>query len=155
MEVRRAQPLWGTDFNWYAEVCRCCGLVLLPSGSKFSCWFCGPCDAAVWALNQSAGRCVIPVGRHSFMNGIFGNGAQLRTEVAAIAFADQLMTFFGSMNGVETWASTILQRNLTMLGFDTNRDTQLAEYLDAVEKSSLSSAAAFEAMVSTAKSQST
>ena len=150
VEVRRAQPRWGGDHNTYAELCRCCGLVLLPSGSKWSVWFCDQCKEAVVALNRSAGRCLIPIGRHSLMNGVAARPAQLRSEVAAVAFADQLMTFFGSISGIETWASTIVKRNLAALGFDTKKDARLADYLDAVDSSSLSPTSAFEALVSSA-----
>ena len=69
-EVRRAQSRWGGDFNTYAELCRCCGLVLLRSGSRFSIWFCTQCLEAIKALNRSAGRSLVPIGRHSFMNGV-------------------------------------------------------------------------------------
>ena len=72
------------------------------------------------------------------MNGVVASPAQLRSDLGALAFADQLMTFFGTMSGVETWASTIVQSNLTELGFDTERDERLADYLDAIKSSSLS-----------------
>jgi hypothetical protein len=69
------------------------------------------------------------------MNGVVASPAQLRSDLGALAFADQLMTFFGTMSGVETWASTIVQSNLTELGFDTERDERLADYLDAIKSS--------------------
>src|SRR3954453_18786742 len=61
VEVRREQPLWRGDFNTYAELCRCCGLELLASGSRWSVWFCKPCKDSVLRLNRSAGGCVIPI----------------------------------------------------------------------------------------------
>ena len=102
------------------------------------------------ALNRSADRCLIPVGRHSFMNGVFNSPNQLSSEHGRLAFVDQLMTFFGAISGVEAWASAIVRRNLTALGFDADRDTQLADYFDAVKRSSLLPKAAFEALVSDA-----
>ena len=101
-------------------------------------------------LNRSAGRCLIPIGRHSLMNGVGASATQLRSEIGVQAFADQLMTFFGTMSGLEAWGCTILQRNLTELGFDTEHDTRLADYLDAVKSSALSPTAAFEALLSAA-----
>ena len=150
VEVRQAQPRWGGDFNTYAELCRCCGLVLIRSGSRWSVWFSASCKEAVVTLNRYAGRCVIPIGRHSLMNGVGASAAQLRSEIGAQAFADQLTTFFGTMSGLETWACTIVQRNLTELGFDTEHDTRLADYLDAVKGSVLSPTPAFEALLSAA-----
>jgi hypothetical protein len=139
LEVRRAQPRWGGDFNTYAELCRCCGLLLLRSGSRFSIWFCGQCLEAIKALNSSAGRCLVPIGRHSFMNGVGASAAQLRTEGGARALAEG--------------TRTIVQRNLTELGFDNERDARLADYLDAVSSSALSPRAAFEALISAAADQ--
>ena len=150
LEVRRAQPRWGGDHNTYAELCRCCGLVLLGSGSRWSVWFCASCKEAVVTLNRYAGRCVIPIGRHSLMNGVGASAAQLRSEIGAQAFADQLTTFFGTISSLESWASTIVHRNLTELGFDTERDARLADYLDAVKSSALSPTTAFEALLSAA-----
>lgn len=70
LEVRQQEPTWHRyDYNTYAELCRCCGLVLLKSGNRYSVWFCEPCKEAVVALNRAAGRCLIPIGRHSIMNG--------------------------------------------------------------------------------------
>ena len=101
-------------------------------------------------LNRSAGHCLIPIGRHSLMNGVGASATQLRSEIGVQAFADQLMTFFGTMSGLEAWACTIVQRSLTELGFDTEHDTRLADYLDAVKGSALSPTAAFEALISVA-----
>jgi hypothetical protein len=153
LEVRRAQPRWGGDFNTYAELCRCCGLLLLRSGSRFSIWFCGQCLEAIKALNSSAGRCLVPIGRHSFMNGVGASAAQLRTEGGARALAEGFAYLVGIERSLEGWTRTIVQRNLTELGFDNERDARLADYLDAVSSSALSPRAAFEALISAAADQ--
>ena len=153
LEVRRAQPRWGGDFNTYAELCRCCGLVLLRSGSRFSTWFCPQCLEAIKALNRSAGRCLVPIGRHSFMNGVGASAAQLRTEGGARALAEQFACLLGKESSLEGWARMTVQRNLTALGFDSEQDAALADYLDAVSSSALSPRAAFEALLSAASDQ--
>jgi hypothetical protein len=47
---------------------------LLASGSRWSPFFCRPCQERVRALNHAVGRLVIPVGRRSMMNGIAAGG---------------------------------------------------------------------------------
>ncbi|MGA2805621.1 MAG: hypothetical protein ABSF89_14740 [Acidimicrobiales bacterium] len=153
-EVRRAQSRWGGDFNTYAELCRCCGLVLLRSGSRFSIWFCMQWLEAIKALNRSAGRSLVPIGRHSFMNGVGASAAQLRTESGARALAEQFAYLLGKERSLEGWARTIVQRNLTELGLDIEQDARLADYLDAVSGSALSPRAAFEALLSAAADRS-
>src|SRR5436190_12449390 len=64
-----------------AELCNCCGIELLPSGSKFSPFFCRPCHARVSTLNRAAERCVIPIGRHNIMNGSILRGGHVPTDV--------------------------------------------------------------------------
>jgi hypothetical protein len=66
------QPPWNAfDYNECAELCRCCAAECVSSGSKWSLFFCEDCKMRVVAHNQGAGRCVIPIGRHSIMNGVF------------------------------------------------------------------------------------
>ena len=146
--LRESQPLWGYDYNTYAELCRCCGLVLLRSGSRWSVWFCGPCDEAVRALNQAAGRCVIPIGRHSLMNNVVVSTAQLQSGAAVRAYTDQLHSLFVNMEDLRTWGRAVVQRNLAALGFDSEDDVALSAYLDEIKSSSLTQLAAFEALVS-------
>jgi hypothetical protein len=148
VEVRRAQPRWDGDFNTYAELCCCCGLVLLRSGSRWSAWFCEPCKKSVVALNQSAGRCLVPIGRHSLMNGVAARPSQLASDTGVRTFADQLSAFFDTFDSLEAWARTIVESNLIALGLDADRDVRLGDYLDAIERSSLSRSAAFEALAS-------
>ncbi|HVA10428.1 MAG TPA: hypothetical protein VNG12_27250, partial [Acidimicrobiales bacterium] len=71
------EPRFGQDFLMAAELCRCCGLVLLPSGSRWSVWFCPPCTRLARSFNEQLGRCVIPIGRHSLMNGVGLKGTGL------------------------------------------------------------------------------
>ena len=152
VEVHRAQPSWGGDHNTYAELCKCCGLVLLRSGSKWSVWFCVPCKKAVLALNQMAGRCAIPIGRHSLMNNVVSRASELQSDVAILAYVDQLQSLSVSMNDLHKWASIVVRRSLATLNFDTNRDVALWDYLDKIEScSSLTQTAAFEALVSAAQ----
>jgi hypothetical protein len=64
-------PLWNAyDYNSAAELCHCCAWRVVPSGSKWSLFFCEPCKAPIRAYNQAAGLRVVPLGRHSIMNDV-------------------------------------------------------------------------------------
>jgi len=62
------------DFNCYLELCRCCCVEPIRSGSRWSLFFCEECKARVFALNRALGRWVVPIGRHSAMHGILVRG---------------------------------------------------------------------------------
>ena len=61
---------WSGDLPERARLCECCRLELLPSGSRWSVWFCQGCLEHVRELNARLGRYAIPIGRHSLMAGI-------------------------------------------------------------------------------------
>lgn len=129
-EERAAQPRLG-DHNTAFELCRCCGTEALTSGSRWSVWFCQECKDRVRALNQRSGRCVVPIGRHSLMNGVsFDPGA----DESSRAFADQLKTLFDAMGGTEGWARAVVCLNLGAAGLPSDDDIGLDSYLDTVAR---------------------
>ena len=65
------------DFNKLVELCYCCGKVLIPSGSKWNFFFCDECKQMVRELNRQCGRLMIPVGRHSIVNGSSFSGRRV------------------------------------------------------------------------------
>ncbi len=128
-EERSAQPRLG-DHNTAFELCRCCGTEALTSGSRWSVWFCHECKERVRALNQRSGRCVIPIGRHSLMNGVsFDPGAN----EASRAFADQLKRLFREMGGTEGWARAAVRLNLAAAGLPGD-DIGLEAYLETLAR---------------------
>lgn len=59
------------DYNQLYEICYCCGLRIIKSGTRWSQFNCYHCHSKISQLNATVGRCVIPLGRHSMMNGVF------------------------------------------------------------------------------------
>lgn len=82
------------DFNRKYELCWCCGLEIIPSGSKFSSFYCRDCKARIWYLNQKLGQCLIPLGRHSVMNGVIGSGKDIGNKEIIDKFCQDI----GAMN---------------------------------------------------------
>jgi hypothetical protein len=85
------------DFNEYATLCWCCQIELIPSGSKWSPYYCRACLDLVRKYNEAAGRVLLPAGRHSIMNGLgLRGGATVRQDVLD-AFARELAGFVSGM----------------------------------------------------------
>ena len=121
------------DFPTPAELCRCCGRALLTSGSRYSIWFCDTCQPSVRALNQAAGRCVIPRGRHTFCNGIGTTPANQWQAEDIDRFVDDTRGLWDAMQLLERWAAEIVRRNCTELGLDVRPQVPLPTYLDRVQ----------------------
>jgi hypothetical protein len=86
------------------------------------------------------------------MNNVVSRASELQSDVAILAYVDQLQSLSVSMNDLHKWASIVVRRSLATLNFDTNRDVALWDYLDKIEScSSLTQTAAFEALVSAAQ----
>lgn len=147
IEVRPAVPVWGGDYNTYAELCRCCGLVLLASGSRYSVWFCQTCRPLVVALNRASGRCVVPIGRHSIMNGVRIRAGQLQSPVVVEGFVNNIRSLFASIGGLEGYARGVVARNLVDLGFEPGRNVYLGKYLWTVRRSHLTPQDGFAELV--------
>lgn len=126
VEEHGAQPRVG-DHNTAVELCRCCGLELLNSGSKWSVWFCGSCLERISKMNQDAGRCLVPIGRHSLMNGVFRGRPKAKHRV--VAFANEVQALFNRIGGTESWARAAVRMNLDLAGLDAEMDHDVRVYL--------------------------
>jgi hypothetical protein len=89
------EPLWHAfDYNCAAELCRCCASQVIRCGSKWSVFFCEACRPHVDAHNDAAGWKVIPIGRHSIMNGVALDTRSIGNGSARSAFARGLSEVF-------------------------------------------------------------
>jgi hypothetical protein len=85
-QVKLAGRNYYYDFNELHEICYCCGLEVIPSGSKWSLFYCRDCKARIRKLNEMIGRCIIPYGRHSLMNGVSLSGKNAKDREAINLF---------------------------------------------------------------------
>jgi hypothetical protein len=107
------------DFSTAYETCYCCGLEVITSGIKWSSFFCKDCKKAIYKINEVAGRCVIPVGRHSLMNGIwFNKSAQL--DEAVSAFVGKVNSLGNLIGNVKEHKVLILRHQLKVLQLPEN-----------------------------------
>lgn len=121
------------DHLTVAELCRCCGVELLRSGSKWSVWFCKECKPRVEDLNRNAGTCVVPIGRHTLMHGIGVRGADaVRDPVQLAAFAAAANDFMAKQDRLSQWASEIVKRNCARCALIGEQPIPMSTYLTAV-----------------------
>ena len=153
------ETVWdGSDYNEHLHLCRCCRGVALPSGSRWSVWFCEPCVKRVRHFNDACGRVVIPIGRHSLMSSIGVRGVELTEaeghEVDRLVgrFSEQLLSLFASMDRLAKVAD---RRTIAMrpaLGYGRHDRPRLDEWLArageaAIHDPQLGADAAFSSLV--------
>jgi hypothetical protein len=132
-------PVWPRhDFNEHLHLCECCRLVPLRSGSRWSVWFCQDCKSDVMHHNRLAGRCLIPIGRHSLMAGVGLAGPELmradnasREELLS-RFADLSQGLFNAMDNLHAFAKARTVNLAVAAGLDG--DVRLDTWLDRVSE---------------------
>ena len=128
----------GYDFNEHLHLCECCSMMVLRSGSRWSVWFCEACKGRVDELNRTAGGCVIPIGRHSLMNGVGVSGREVSSageyEIDAIveAFLDDLVGVFGAQERLHAFAAARRREIASELGFPSGEDIDLPVWLESL-----------------------
>jgi hypothetical protein len=128
------QPTWPQfDYNERATLCRGCLQQVLPSGSRWSVWFCDECKARIAEFNQTHAD-FIPLGRHSLMHGIGLNGRQAQDP----GVVEQLLTSFRGLAGrgdrLDRWRRSRLRANLRSLGLAVLPEITLRDYLLAMHR---------------------
>ena len=145
----KKQARWdGFDFNEVATLCYGCGAALLRSGSRWSVWFCGTCKKRVSVLNQEMGEAVIPIGRHTLMNGIeLKLEPEQKTSVSkrkTREFADSFLQFGNRIDRLAQWKKISISQNCRAAEFVPGHDVGLMKYLSSLN--GLNKESSFEGM---------
>ena len=140
-------PRWNAfDYNCAAELCRCCASRVIGCGSKWSVFFCDGCKRDVVAYNGAAGCTVIPIGRHSMMNGVALNTQHARKGSARAAFAHGLSEVVDGIGRLERFHRTQVTRIVSSI--DASGPTvPVPQYIDHATRSQPSASAVFAALV--------
>ncbi len=121
------------DHNTSAELCRCCGLELLKSGSRWSVWFCESCKNRVRRLNRDAGRCILPLGRHSLHANVSLTGKQARRPGEVMAFVAALHAIGDARKVLGRWAERVVDLNIEAMGLEVPPEgLLLGDYIGAI-----------------------
>jgi hypothetical protein len=106
--------------------CYCCSTKLINTDSKYSPFYCDDCMRMVLDFNNMSKQISLPVGRHSFMNGIGLISPYTKRE--EMEYQKELETFFKGIRTLREWQKFSLFENLHALGFDFKSDITLLDY---------------------------
>jgi hypothetical protein len=125
------------DFNEHAILCRCCGLNVLPSGSRWHMYFCRECQLLAMGVSVWDRRLVFPIGPHSLMHTWVPKtpSASLRDhrdhpEKLAEGVYRALQGVVRGSEGLWQWYKTVMPRNLEHFGLAG--EVSLRVYMEAV-----------------------
>jgi hypothetical protein len=128
-ETGLIEETWkGFDFNTKVELCYCCSMVLINSGSKWSVFYCDECKDRVRAFNDIVGKVVIPLGRHSVMNSLMIEYKSHDLDVEISKFVTGWNSLVGIIDKIVDWSTQSLFQNLHDLGFRFDSDIRLKDY---------------------------
>jgi len=138
------EPAWPSfNFNEHVHLCECCLMEALPSGSRFSVWFCEECRLRVIALNDRLRVWLIPIGRHSIMvstyeppglvmlsSDVFRMGEQEQA-TRIEHFRGGFMGMISSIDRLLAWSEAALLEDLRELGYPAGAEVRLSDFLRA------------------------
>jgi len=122
------------DFATAVTLCACCGQELIKTGSKFSSFYCDFCRKLVLAFDRKRGFTLIPMGMHSFMNGVLLNGRDAQDEVAINKFVEGMSSMFKRTELLEEWTKNVTAANIKMTGHDWGDHIGLFDYLSEMPR---------------------
>jgi hypothetical protein len=122
-------PRWPRfDFNRGVDLCYCCAIEPLATGSKWSVWFCEPCKQQVGLLNARHGRCIVPIGRHSVHRGHLLRAEDLDDAIVVESFVGAFESGSVAIRTLADWQRVAVVRNLDALGDDDRLEVPALEY---------------------------
>jgi len=115
-----------SDITTSIEFCQCCSMELINFGSKYSSFFCDDCMKLASSYNEITGTNLIPLGKHSFMNGIMLISPYTKEE--SRQFKIEIKDFFKRIPLIMEWQKYALFENLYDLDFDLKTDISISDY---------------------------
>ncbi|MBV8161900.1 MAG: hypothetical protein JO265_13330 [Acidimicrobiia bacterium] len=122
------------DLPGCVQLCYCCAAMPVHASSRWSPFFCDGCRPDVFALNRSVGRCVIPMGRHSMMNGVSGDVPDAddgREELVELVLAS-MRNVSEMTRCLDAWRVQRVRGHVEACGWETEAPSLWA-YCDAVQ----------------------
>jgi len=138
----RRQTWPGYDFDERAILCRCCGLEVLRSGSRWSSFFCRECQLLAMGVSVWQRQLVFPIGRHTLMHtwvpdtpasSLADDGVDDAELVEGVHTA--VMAISKGANGLLGWYEVIMPQNLARVGLAGA--VLVRDYLQAIDRKEL------------------
>jgi hypothetical protein len=116
------------DFTRGVDLCHCCGIEPLASGSRYSVWFCDICKPMVRRLNALRRRCIIPLGRHSFHYGWLLGADDLGDPVTMHRFSEASRAAAVATDALADWYRIAVGSNLEAVDAADGAPTPVIRY---------------------------
>lgn len=123
-------PRWPRHaFNQAWELCYCCCREVIPSGSKWSLFFCEDCKQRIVDFNERCGWAIIPIGRHSIHAQCALSGEAAQNLEAVSSFVTHMQGYFKRTDRLKEWTARRIRSLAQEAGFPKDQDVPLQEYL--------------------------
>lgn len=99
------------------------------------------------ALNEQARTCVIPIGRHSLMNGVFMRVGAAPKTAEIEGFVIELQGIFHGADRLMAWSQEVVRRNCIATGLTGSASIPLVKYLEVMDSGRLPRRLAVQAML--------
>ena len=116
------------DLAQLVDLCHLCARQIVGSGSRWSWYGCGSCREVNLAVATAVGSPppgILPLGRHSLMNGAGMRGDVARDDEQLTAFVDALMSSVRSWTKLSAWQATEAADLATRAGWLGNGTTEI------------------------------
>lgn len=110
-------------------LCLTCAAVLRFDRTRWTVYHCEDCAGRIVRLNSGAGRLVVPLGKHSIVN-----GASIRRELTQEPeeVVDLLERTGAGVTQLRKWVRRRTADNLVRVGLPTDRDVPAERYCEAI-----------------------
>ena len=136
-------------------LCQVCAGTLLRDFSRWSTILCATCRVRAVDVNSRLQRVVVPIGRHSLVNGSTirplpdaPDDRDVPLEQFAAGLAAQTNAMIRSLDQLEVWGRRRTREECQSRGLADGRDVPLAVYLWSVHDQPVDRYAAFQALLS-------
>ena len=119
----------GYDLAPFIDLCFCCGLTPIRSGSRWSAFFCPDCMEMVRHVNGTFGSAIIPVGRHSLMNSVVLEPREAFDEEKVREFADRAKSLLHRVDLLFYWRSLTVLRVISELDMPGGKSIPYEKYI--------------------------
>lgn len=127
------------------KLCPVCASAAVNVRCRYSLIVCEPCSEVVVEFNEAARACVVPISRHSIVNGSFSDRRRPRKDIAD--FIDALRDVGRKWDLMNAWEKGLVGEICSEAGLDDADDIALEDYLAAASKRWASSQEALDAML--------
>ncbi len=129
--------------------CLVCGLVIVRGHTRWCHRVCRPCQEVAQRLNAVVGRCVVPIGVHSIVNGVGLRGGQApeaERDIAVDRFVERMSDLMVTISRVHEFSAQLLESRISRFGLGVQPRLRWETYLQACLEGGVTADGAWDAL---------